>query len=86
MSMVGKRKHRKLSDESQPSISPDSKLTKMKGEEFNMATTSSEEEVPSLGDIWTVLIEIKENTNHLDEEFEQLKASFALQDKEISKL
>ena len=49
MSMVGKRKQRKSSDKSQPSISPDSKLTKMKGEEFNMATTSSEEEVP----IWS---------------------------------
>lgn len=51
-----------------------------------MATNSSEEEVPSLGDIWRVLIQIKENTNHLNEEFEQLKTSFALQDKEISKL
>ena len=35
MSMVGKRRHIKSSDESQPSISPDSELTKMKGE-FNL--------------------------------------------------
>ncbi|XP_078342596.1 uncharacterized protein LOC144628373 [Oculina patagonica] len=89
MSKSGKRKHRKSSDTSQPSISPDSKLSKMKGEEFNMATDSNEavnEDVPSLGDIWRVLLQIKENTNHLNEEFEQLKTSFALQDKEISKL
>lgn len=90
MSLTSKRKYRS-SDSSQPS--PDSKQNKFCEEEFNMSEQEGEEqansvekEVPSLGDIWNILLQIKENTNHLNTEFEHLKTSFAIQDKEISNL
>ena len=87
MPLTSKRKYRK-SDTSKRS--PDSEKNQAMGEEeFKMSDVegnSAEEEVPSLAKIWKVLLQIKENTNHLNIEFEQLKTSFTLQDKQIPSL